>query len=202
MDNPSTNYQGLSNLAPSIPQQEPQVKPDLKGSKFAGMISQGYSNELIKEIISPQSRVEHLVFKLAGKRYNLETKRWEVDDDKRLFNEVCESFLIGQLNALLSTDTIMTRIDDENFINYLVERFMAGIIIDFSLHVEKYGISSQSQLYVLIETLGTVIYTNLRRGYMQGERKLIGQSYEQKLTQIQAPPQNKKGFFQGLLGKK
>lgn len=171
-------------------------------AQYSGMLQAGHSDQLIENIISPQKRVKNLVHHLAGKQYNYKTKRWEVDADKRVFNDKFESFLIGQLMAIMNQDVIMTRFDDEEFINRACERFMAFMIIHINLNMEEYGFRDNGSLTVFIENLGTVLYASLRRGFMQGERKFLNLSTKQELTQIQQPQANKKSFFGGLLGSK
>lgn len=181
--------------------QTPPKNIEENQTQFAGMMHSNRGDQLIEGIISPEQEIKPMVYKLAGKRYNYETNKWESFNNDPSFNELYERYLEGILFTLMSRATIMTRIEEMESINRHCETFMARLIIHTNLNMFKYGIKDDASLPVLMDAIGTRLLFIMSRGFMQGERKFLGQSYEHKVTQV-SDAGSKKGFWQGLLGKK
>lgn len=167
------------------------VKQDL----YSGMIDHR-SDDLIKWILNPGSRVDEFIDRLAGKEFNPDTGMFEAKPENMIMNEKCVNYLKGVLRGFMNPDIIMTRYDDDEIIRKMAEPLAAHIIIDMSLNRGRYALEP-TKLPIIFNEIQNLLISTLRRGLKQGERNWLSRQATYETKQIEAP--RKASFLQGFM---
>lgn len=157
----------------------------------AGLMQQG-NDELIKWIESPQTRINQFVKELAGKEFNSNTGEYEARGDT-IMNEKGERFYKIILRGTISTDTVLSRIDDDDELRRHIEPIMARAIIHSNLYKNDFQMST-SWCNITNQVVGTKMYFVLKKAFGQGERKFLNFRTTHTVQNI-AQPNDKGGFL-------
>ena len=177
----------------------PNTNTEASMEQYTGLV-QTKSDDLIRWILSPQTRVEEFVRTLSGYQKDMEGK-WVVNNGVGLIiNDRGQSFLIGLLKGFMSPDVIMTRYDDDDMIRKMIQPMMDDVIFHLNTHKSEYNMDD-SHVRIINHAISNLMIATLRRGLKQGERNFLNLNTRIETKQTQEAG-NKIPFIGGLLGGK
>jgi len=180
---------------------EQQPNQSMSREMYTGMIQAG-SPDLIKWLESPQGRIERYIKEnINGKMLDPETMTWIPKPGSfQVMNGAGEQYWIGIMGSVISTDTVLTRVDDLSELNLIGEQLMARATTHCNLYKHRYKMET-TDVNMVREKVSNRIKLTMRKAYKGGEWKFLNLNTTHDIKQVESP-EKKLGFVSGLMGMK
>jgi hypothetical protein len=174
--------------------EDEQVSPQVRSSPYASPMH-NYGGSILF-LTNPENELHRFELTLRNCRYDEKTGE-VIPYGEPLMNDEGIKSVIGQTQAVVNQDTVMSNFDDE--IPQLMNLFADSLIKDLMMNRVRYNIITPASRDKIVSMATIYGYSCLRRAYQQGEKKFWKGS-QQEITTYSATSAPQKKGLSGLLG--
>jgi len=143
---------------------------------------------------TPEKVVEHIEHILKGEEYDEEKEKWFKKYDALMNDKGIRSLMID-IKSVVNQNTILSNLEDSDVRNIIIA-LGDTIIGKIMMRREDFSID-RAEMSTIVLLVCNMSYMALKRGYIEGERKFLRTTIQQKIGVMSYPGmEQKKGIME------